>query len=153
MVINNQAFEEQLLKLISDTKSELATKEEQKATIDREVVLLKNELQGYSVTLASYQKRSGTQGHNGIDWPKLMIGANTHKDEIIVVLKQSGGIARPNQITDILYSKGFIKSIKRANAYQIVQTNLAHLIDKGLVEKTETGDYKLIGAQPALHIS
>jgi len=153
MVINNQSFEEQLLKLISETKSELATKGEQKATIDREVELLKNELQGYSVTLASYQKRSGIPGHNGIDWSKLMIGAKTHKDQIIIVLKQFGGIARPSQIRDILYTKGFIKSKKRENAYQIVQINLAQLIDKKLVEKTDTGDYKLIGAQPVLCIS
>jgi len=152
MVMNNRSFEEQLLKLITDTKSDLMAKEEQKIDIDREVEILKNELQGYEVTLHSYQRRSGIQGHNGIDWTKLMIGAKWHTDQIVIVLKQLGGIARPTQITDILFGKGFIVSKKRANAYQIVQTNLVKLIDKGLVEKTEKGDYKLIGAQPVMPI-
>ena len=110
-------------------------------------------MQGYEITLRGYQKRTGKQEQSEIDWSKLMLGAKTHKDRIIIVLKQFGGIARPNQITDILYTKGFIKSKKRANAYQIVQTNITLLTDKKLVEKTDTGDIRLIGAQPVLAIS
>lgn len=151
MVINNQAFEEQLLKLITDTKSDLVSKEEQKVTIDREVEILKNELQGYEVTLHSYQRRSGVKGHNGIDWTKLMIGAKWHTDQIIVVLKQLGGIARPKEIVDVLYGNGFIVSKRRTNASQIVKTNLIKLIDKGLVEKIDK-DYKLIGIQPVMRM-
>ena len=79
-----------------------------------------------------------------------MMGAKTHKDQIVIALRQLGGIARPNQLTDILYTQGFIKSKKRANAYLIVQDNLAQLIDKKIVEKTETKEYKLIGAQAVL---
>ncbi len=150
MIINNQ-FEEQLLKLITATKSDLVAKEEQKATIDREVEILKNELQGYEITLHSYQRRSGVKGHNGIDWLKLMVGAKWHTDQIIVVLKQLGGIARPKEIVDVLYGNGFIVSKKRTNASQIVKTNLIKLIDKGLVEKIDK-DYKLISIQPVMRM-
>ncbi len=151
MVIDNHSFEAQLLKLIAETKSELDAKEGRREVLDKEIDELKLEIQGYDIALRGFQKRTGKQEESAIDWSKLLLTAKTHKDRIIIVLKQFGGIARPNQITDILYTKDFIKSKRRGNAYQIVQTNLAQLIDKKLVEKTEDG-YRLIGAQPVLAI-
>ena len=150
MVIHNQSFEEQILRLISEAKAELQAKESQKVELDKEVDVLRLELQGYDLALRGYQKRNGKQEQSEIDWSRLMMGAKTHKDQIVIAMRQLGGIARPNQLTDILYTQGFIKSWKRANAYLIVQDNLAQLIDKGIVEKMETKEYKLIGAQAVL---
>lgn len=150
MVIHNQSFEEQIFRLISEAKEELQKKESQKVELDKEVEALHLELQSYTSALRGYQKRNGKQEQSEIDWSKLMMGAKTHKDQIVIAMRQLGGVARPNQLTDILYSQGFIKSYKRPNAYQIVQVNLAQLVDKGIVEKMDTGEYKLIGAQAVL---
>jgi len=74
----------------------------------------------------------------------------THKQRLIAIAKHNGGRVRISQATDILYSKGFIKSKKRANAYIIIQSLLADMTEEGQFEKTNPGQYRLVGAQQSL---
>ncbi len=149
-MVMNDSFEGQLIRLISEAKSELDKKGEVWQNLREEILTIEEEVKGYESTLRGFQKRTGRVDQVDIDWNILLTQARNHKEEIILVLKQLGGISKPNRITDILYSKGFIKSKKRANAYQIVYGNLAELVDRAIVLKLDTGEYKLIGSQSLL---
>jgi hypothetical protein len=153
MVINNYSFEEQLLRLISATKAELEAKEKDYHKLIKEIQELTLEKEGYEKALSGYQRRFGIPGQAEINWNELLKDADTHKEKIIVITKYLGGSTRPNQLTDILYNQGFIKSKKRANAYLIISRILIDLVDKRLMEKTDTGEYRLLGAQPNLPLN
>jgi hypothetical protein len=141
MTADNHMFEEQLFKLIDETKLELAEEEKKREEIDRKIEYLRFELQSYATSLQGFQKRTG-QEQAEIDWKKLIDCKDPHKKQIIRIMEQLGGIARPNQLTDILYNNGFIKSKKRSNAYLIVYGNLVDLVEAGIIEKIGTGEYK-----------
>ena len=152
MVINNHSYEEQTRRLLSEAKSELVTMEAQIKELQGKAVILAREVDAYQTALQGFLRRSGKQVSADVDWRQLLAGATTHKDRIKLIAEHSGGIIKASQATDILYSKGFINSKKRANAYQIVQTNLAKLVDERILERVESrkGEYSLIGAQQSL---
>jgi hypothetical protein len=149
MVIDSPLFEQQIHRFINEAKSELSTLQSEAIELRSKIVALEQEINAYDKVLQSYQKRTGKQDYD-TDWNNLMSGSKNHKDRIIITIKQMGGITKPKNIVDILYNKGFIKSKKRANAYQIVQRGLVELVEKGTIEKLESGDYRLLGSQPNL---
>jgi len=152
MVINNHSYEEQTRRLLSEAKSELITVMAQIKELQEKAVILAREVDAYETALQGFLRRSGKRVGADIDWKQLLTSAVTHKDRIKLIAEHSGGIIKASQATDILYTKGFINSKKRANAYQIVQTNLAKLVDDRILEKVESrkGMYRLIGAQQPL---
>jgi hypothetical protein len=142
MATDNHLFKEQLFELIDETKLELEEKEKQKEAINKEIESLRLELQGYATALQGYQKRTG-QEQAETDWKKLITGTDPHKKQILGIMEKLGGIVKPNQLTDILYNNGFIKSKKRSNAYLIVYRNLTELVDAGILERSGNGEYKI----------
>lgn len=152
MVINNHSYEEQTRRLLSEARSELVTIEAQIKELQEKVVILAREVDAYETALQGFLRRSGKRVSVDIDWKQLLTSAMTHKDRIRLIAEHSDGIVKASQATDILYTKGFINSKKRANAYQIVQTNLAKLVDDRILEKVQSrkGEYRLIGTQQPL---
>jgi hypothetical protein len=146
MVINNASFEEQLRRLLSEAQSELKTLEGEAGILRDQITIVAKEVSAYEVTLQGFLRRSGKQPV--VDWDTLLANAKTHKDRIKVITEHHG-VVRPNQLTDILYPR-FIKSKKRANAYQIVQMNLTNMVDANIMEKSGPGVYRLIGSQQKL---
>ena len=149
MVIDNHSFEEQIRRLLSEAQSELRT-------IDGEIDILRDkrevvskEVSACETVLQGFLRRSGKQPL--VDWDTLLANAKTHKDRIRIITEYYG-VVRPNQLTDVLYPR-FIKSKKRGNAYQIVIMNLAKMIDDGIIEKSDSGDYRLIGSQQKLPVN
>ena len=144
--MNNHLFEEQLRRLLSEAQSELKTLEGELDILHDQITIVAKEVSAYETTLQGFLRRSGKQP--AVDWDTVLANAKTHKDRIKVITEHRG-VIRPNQLTDILYP-GFIKSKKRANAYQIVQMNLANMVDADIMEKTSSGRYRLIGSQQKL---
>ncbi|MBM3156551.1 MAG: hypothetical protein FJ004_04615 [Chloroflexi bacterium] len=150
MVMSNHSYEEQTRRLLSDIKSELQLVDEEISKLIQKQTMLAKEVEAYQVALESYLRRSGKQVGTEFDWTKVLASAETHKERIKLIAEKQGGRIKVSQATDILYSKGFIKSKKRSTAYVMVQGMLAEMADSGIFEKVGQGEYKLIGAQQIL---
>ncbi len=151
MVMNNHSYEDQTRRLLAETKSELTVIGNNIAELQQRWETLKREAEAYETALQGYLRRAGKQDVIETDWDKLLGGTSqTHKKRLITIAKRNGGRIRVTQATDILYSKGFIKSKKRANAYQIVSMLLVDMIDDGQFEKVAPGEYRLVGTQQSL---
>jgi hypothetical protein len=141
MVINNNDFGEQLLRLINETKLELENKESQKQILEKEIENLVAEKQGYETALRGYQKRAGKPEYTEIDWDNLFKDAETHEGRIVALLNRFGNL-KLNQITDYLFPK-YIESKSRKNAYMIVSANIGELMRDNIIEKIKKGEYGL----------
>jgi len=150
MVIASQSYEEQTRRLLSEAQSELTTIGRQIHELEEKYQTLKKETDAYETALQGFLRRSGKQQDTGKDWKTLISWALTHKDRIRLIAENNGGTVKASQATDILYTNGFIKSKKRANAYQIVQNNLIDMVDVHIFEKIKPGEYRLIKGQPSL---
>ena len=150
MVISSQSYEDQTRRLLAEAQSELSVINRQIHELESNYQILKKEVDAYETALQGFLRRSGKQQNIGKDWKALLPKAAIHKDEIRIIAENSGGIVKASQATDILYTNGFIKSKKRANAYQIVQANLERLVEEQILEKVNPGEYRLISGQPTL---
>lgn len=148
MVTNNQAWEEQTRRFLAEKQSQKATIEKQLNDLQQQHQAISKEVEAYGIILQDYLKRSGRPDID-VDWNTLLTNARTHKERIKVIAEHYG-VVRPVQLTDILYPK-FISSKSRTNAYQIVQMNLADMVDASIMEKSN-GEYRLIGGQHRLAV-
>lgn len=151
MVMNNHSYEDQTRRLLAETKSELTAIGNQMAELQQRWETLKKEAEAYETALQGYLRRAGKQEVIETDWDKLLGGkSQTHKKRLITIARRNGGRIRVTQATDILYSKGFIKSKRRANAYQIVSMLLADMTDDGQFKKVAPGEYRFVSSQRSL---
>lgn len=146
MVTNNHSWEEQTVRLLTEAQSEMATIERELIDLQERYKAIRKEVEAYEIALQSFRRRSGQPVD--VDWNTLLANAQTHKERIVTIVNHYGAV-RPNKLTDVLFPR-FIKSKSRSNAYQIVQMNLADLVDAGIMEKTEHGEYRLISSQQNL---
>jgi len=150
MVMSNHSYEEQTRRILSDLQSELQQGDAELSKLVEKQNMLAEEVKAYRVALESYLRRSGKQTSAEFDWTKLLASVETHKDRIKLIAEKQGGKIRVSQATDILFSKGFIKSKKRSTAYAMVQGMLSDMTETGIFEKVGPGEYNLIGAQQIL---
>ena len=143
---NNHSLEEGLRKLLADALSELGKLERDKERLDEGITSLKAESQAYETALQGYLRRTGRKPIDESIWAKMRKDKN-HKERLIRLARYNGGIIKVNEASTLLFTKGFIKSKKRANAYQVVQGLLADMTDNGIFEKASPGQYRLIGNQ------
>lgn len=147
----SNGYEEQTRRLLAETKSELSIVEAEIAELTQKSLTLQREVDAFETALTGYLRRTGRQAISENNWLRLL-GAKemTHKKRLIAIAERKGGRIRVSEATDILYSKGFIKSKKRMNAYTIVQSLLTQMAEEGKFEKVEPGEFRLIGAQQSL---
>jgi hypothetical protein len=150
MVQSNDSYEEQTRRLLAETKSELTAIGNQMAELKQKWEALKKEAEAYEMVLQGYLRRTGREVDTATDWVQSLGGLSSHKERLIAIAKHEGGRVRVSHASDLLYTNGFIKSKKRANAYRIVQNILSSMADEGIFEKVNPGEYKLIGAQQSL---
>jgi hypothetical protein len=144
MVMNNHSYEDQTRRLLAETQSELRTIEAEIQALQEKAVTLAREVNAYEITLQGYLRRIGKQQIAGIDWVKLLSEAKTHKERLQLIAKHNDGTIRVSQATDILYTKKFTQTKKRATAYTMIQVMLADMADNGIFEKTGPGQYRLV---------
>ncbi len=150
-MIASNGYEEQTRRLLAETQSELRSVETQIDELRNKAGTLAKEVDAYETALQGYQRRTGKQTIIQTDWRKLLKNEKYHKDKLKAIAKQNGGNIRISEATDILYTNGFIKTKKRANAYIIIQSYLAEMAEKGgSFEKVAPGEYRLKDAQPSL---
>lgn len=151
MVTNNHSFEEQLQRLLAEALSELKSLEEKRGELEHEIGIIRGEARGYELALEGYRKRSGKQAISvQPNWRKLLESQETHKDKLVAIANVSDGIVKVSSASDLLYTLGFIKSKRRANAYRIIQTLLTRLVEENTFKKVGPGEYRLLGAQESL---
>ena len=149
MVTNNHSVEEGLRNVLSETISELDRLKKEKEELDGRIMVLQEEMHAYEVALQGYMKRTGRQIKVDIDWAKLR-EAKSHKVRLIKLAEYDGGKITVKDSSALLYTKGFIKSKRRTNAYQIVRMLLDDMTDAKIFEKVGPGEYRLVGAQPSM---
>lgn len=148
-MINNDNFEEQLRRLIAETKDELNKIDIQINKLAVQKIPLSEELESYRSSLSSYLKRVGKQveEEKPIDWDKLFKRVKTHKQRLLIIARYNNGELKINKAVDILYKGKYIKSKNKHNAYVQIYQIVMEMVDKKLFEKTDPGTFKLIGAQ------
>lgn len=150
MVIGNgSSWEEQTRRFLSDTLSDLKKVETQISELEEKRGKLSEEAKAWEMALEGYLKRTGRRMDITPEWHKMLI-AQTHKERLVTIAKNSDGKVKASEATDILYTKGFIKAQKRSTAYSMVQRYLIELAEEGTLEKVAPGEYRLVGAQQTL---
>lgn len=142
---NNHSLEEGLRKLLSDALSELGKLERNKQELEGNITSLRAEADAYETALQGYFRRTGRQPINEIIWTKMRKDKN-HKERLIRLARHNGGRIKVNEASSLLYTKGIVKSKRRSNVYQIVQSLLSDMKDDGIFEKIAPGEYRLVGA-------
>lgn len=153
MVINNHSYEEQTRRLLAETQSELTTIGNQMAELQQRWDTLKKEAEAYEVALQGFLRRIGKQAGVEFDWVKFLSEAKTHKERLQLIAKRNDGKIRVNQATDILYTKKFTQTKKRATAYTMIQGLLTTMAEEGIFEKVGSGEYRLIGSQQSMSVN
>lgn len=148
MVTNNYQFEEQVRRLLSQTKSELEMIEAQIAELEGKRAFLRAEVQAFEMTIRGYLRQTGRQETAEPEWIKLL-GGQINKERLLTIAKHSGGKITVKQATNLLYNR-FIKSKNRSVAYTMIQGLLSNLAQDGKLAKVAPGEYKLVEAQPNL---
>lgn len=143
-------YEEQTRRLLAEAQSELKAAEGELDILKDRITLLIREVQAYQIALQSYFRRRGTDVSFEPAWNELLKDAQSHKDRIKAIARQQGGRIKVGEVTDILYTKGFIRAKKRATAYAMVQSNLADLAAAGDFQKVAPGEYVLLDTQQGL---
>jgi len=143
----NDGYAEQTRRLLADTQSELKDIEAQINGLEARKATLQSEARAYEMALQGYLKRLGKQESIEPNWAEALRNEHSHKDRLKAIAKQKGGTIKASEVTDILYTNGFIKSKKRSTAYVVVQTYLAEMTKEGQFRKIAPGEYELVGAQ------
>ena len=147
MILGNNSYEEQTRKLLAEAKSELNKVIEKKSELNDKATILEQEVNAYETALQAYLKRMGKQAIEEIDWKKILKKGNSHRERIRLIAEQKGGKIRISQVTNILFSNGFINAKKHSTAYSVVQISLADMKKRGEVEKIGLGEYRLTSTQ------
>lgn len=150
MISNNHSYEEQTRRLLAETQSELNNLDAEIQDIQDKRVTLAREVDAYETALQGYLRRIGRQEGTESNWKSILANCDIHRDRIEAIAKHSGGTIRVSQVTDILYSNGFIRSKKRSTAYSMIQAYISEMKEDGVFKKIAPGEYKLMGGQPSL---
>jgi len=149
MSVSNH-YEEQTRRLLAEAQSELRAAEGQMDIIRDKIAMLVKEIQAYETALQGYLRRRGKDITTETDWNELLNDLGSHKERIKAIAQHKGGTIKVSEVTDILYTKGFIHAQKRATAYSMIQSYLADMREAGDFQKIAPGEYRLIGAQQNL---
>ena len=150
MFVNNHSYEEQTRRLLAEAQSELKAEEGEMDMLRDRITILVKEVQAYETALQGYLRRKGKDITTETDWNELLKDLESHKERIKAIARHKGGTIKVSEVTDILYTKGFIHAQKRATAYAMVQSYLADMREAGDFQKIAPGEYELIGAQQSL---
>lgn len=144
-MVTDHGFEQQLRKLISETQDELNKIETQIKLMENQRVSLVEELHSYEQTLRGYLRRTTGEKEEiqSVDWGELLKNCHSHKERLIKIAEQNNGELKLSSAVDIIYNGKFIKSKSRANAYIQIYSIMVEMIDKGELEKTDRGRYRL----------
>jgi hypothetical protein len=150
MSANNHSYEEQTRRLLDEAQSELKAAEGEMDLVRDRIAVLIKEVQAYETALQGYLRRKGKDITIEPDWNELLKDCKTHKERIKAIATYKGGTIRVSEVTNILYTKGFVHTQKRATAYAMVQSYLADMKEAGTLKKVGPGGYELIGSQQSL---
>ena len=142
-MMNNHSYEDQTRRLLAEAQSELNTLDEEMADLQEKKVTLAREVSAYETALQGYLRRIGRQEGTESNWKSILANYDIHRDRIKAIAKHSGGKIRVSQVTDILYSNGFIRSKKRSTAYSMIQAYIAEMTEDGVFKKIAPGEYRL----------
>ena len=149
MSVSNH-YEEQTRRLLAEAQSELKAEEGEMDMLRDRITILIKEVQAYETALQGYLRRRGKDITTEPDWNELLKDSESHKERIKAIARHKGGTIKVSEVTDILYTKGFIHAQKRATAYAMVQSYLADMREAGDLQKIGPGEYELIGSQQSL---
>jgi hypothetical protein len=149
MVIND-GYAEQTRRLLAEAQSELKAEEGEMDILRDRIATLMKEVQAYETALQGYLRRKGKDVTTEPDWNEILKDSGSHKKRIKAIAEHKGGKIKVSEVTDILYTKGFIHAQKRSTAYAMVQSYLADMAEAGELQKVAPGEYELIGAQRSL---
>jgi hypothetical protein len=141
MVLSDYSYEEQTRRRLAEAQSKRGSLEAQIHDLEKKNVELIREIEAYETILRIGLRHAGKE-EAILDWDKLLAG-KTHREKLIIIAQHSKDTIRITSATDLLYTKGFIKSKSRANAYSMVQHELAEMAAKGVFEKVAAGEYRL----------
>jgi len=150
MSVGNHSYEEQTRRLLAEAQSDLKTEEGEMDLLRDRIATLIQEVRAYETALQGYLRRKGGDITTEPDWNELLKDLGSHKERIKAIAAHKGGTVKVGEITDILYTKGFIHAQKRATAYAMVQSYLADMREAGDFQKVALGEYELVGAQQSL---
>ena len=151
MVINGQSVEDSLKRCLDEAISEKQALERQSQELHHRMAELASEIDAYQKALDGYLKRTGQQRIPETDWNQIK-NAKTHKDRLVLLATQNDGRIVVKDASALLFAKGIVKSKKRANVYLIIGRALEDLVEAGKFEKTNPGEYHLIGTQHRLPV-
>ena len=151
MVTNNHSFEEQVRRSLAGIQSELLSREAQRDTLNDEIEKLRSTKQAYELVLQRESKLAGKEHTLGVDWHNTLKGKK-REHQLMEIAKRKDGRLKVSEVTDILFTTGLIKSKKRQNAYAVIYGNLLGMVNKGLIEKTDAGEFR-ITKKPDLRFS
>jgi len=149
MVISNHSWEEQTRRLLSEAQTEKNDLVTQDRELQKKINELDAEIEAFKIALGAYLTRTGRQKNTQVDWVALLKPLS-HKDKLVAIAKENGGLVRQSQAADIIFSNGLTEAKKRHTVYQIVKNNLDRLLEDGALVKVRPGEYQLVGIQPKL---
>ncbi len=138
MVTGNHSYEEQTRRRLSEARTEEHALEEQIKELQQRSFRKTKEINAYETILEGYM------GDTQLNW-RTLLQALTHKDKLITIAKENGGLIRQSQATDIIYSNKLTDAKKRATVYQMVKNSLDMLVDSRIFEQVGPGEYRLVG--------
>ncbi len=149
MATGNHSWEELTRRLLSEAQTEKNDLDAQIKDLQQRSDQLDTEIEAFKIAVGAYLTRTGRQKSTQVDWAALLQG-RSHKDKLIAIAGQNGGLIRQSQATDIIYNNRLTEAKKRATVYQMVKNSLDLLRDNGTFVKIRPGEYQLVGAQPEL---
>lgn len=149
MVISNYSWEEQTRRLLSEAQTEKNELVAQVAELQKKIDERDAEIEAFKIAIGAYLTRTGKQKNTQVDWVTLLKSLS-HKDKLVAIAKESGGLVRQSQATDIIFNNGLSAAKIRKTVYQMVKNSLDMLLDNGAIVRVAPGEYQLVGVQPKL---
>lgn len=143
MNTHNQTFLDHVRKTLANIQTEVRAKEIQRDSLNEQIEKLIATSYAYELVLERESKLSGKDYTLSLDWAKILKDKK-REDQFIEIAKRKDGSIKINEVTDIIFNSGLIQSETRRNAYTVLYGKLAELVVKGIFEKTNAGEFKLV---------
>jgi len=150
MVLGNNTWEDETRRTLALIQTELRDAEkiyeEAKTKVDR----LTKEAEAMVFVLNIHLQRSGKQGIIKHDLRELLNNQKNHEERLKRIAERNNGILKVSSASDLLYSYQILKSKTRMNAYRVVYSLMAKMVEAGIFQKSGQAEFRLVGSQAEL---